>query len=139
MNDFFAAIYEGFHPLDLFYIEGFSDNMLDSGIYPTIGLIMLCSSFLLMLSYYKFISDYNSLYKKGYWFIWVLVIGIINFITAYYYSEIAMDNFYSPDVNPYVTEHINFSMVNLLWAVIFSFLFSLALKFSSDRATKTPF
>lgn len=141
MNDFFAALYEGFHPLNLFYIEGFSDDMYESGIYPTIGLIMLCSSLVLMAIYYYFISNYNGFYKKRFWFIWILVIGVINFIASYYYSEIAMVNFYSTstDGSPYTTVHINFSMVNLFWAVIFSFLFSLVLKIKSVCASKTPF
>lgn len=141
MNNFFAILYEGFHPLDLFYIEGFSDDMFQSGIYPIIGFIMLCSTLFLMAIYYYFISNYNGFFKKRFWIIWILVIGIINFFTAYYYSINAMENFYSTSSNgnPYTTEHINFSMVNLLWTVIFSFLFSLVLKFKSVCATKTPF
>ena len=141
MNDFFATLYDGFHPLDLFYIQNFSDDMYESGIFSIIGLIMLSSSLALIASYYYFISNYNGLSKKIFWFIWILVIGVVNFISAYYYSVIAMEDFYStsPDGSPYSTEHINFSMVNLLWAIIFSFLFSMALKFKSVRANKTPF
>lgn len=141
MNNFFAALYEGFHPLNLFYIEGFSDDMYESGIYPTIGSIMLCSSLLLMAVYYYFISNYNGFSKKRFWGVWLLVIGVINFIAAYSYSLVEMENFYStsPQGSPYTTAHINFSMVNFLWAILFSFLFSLVLKFKSVRATKTPF
>jgi len=140
MNDFFATLYEGFF-LGLFYIQGFSDDMYDSEILPIIGTIMLCTSFILSATYYYFISNYNGFYKKRFWFIWILVIGVINFIAAYYYSEIAMENFYSTSTNgsPYTTEHINFSLVNLFWAVIFSFLFSLVLKIKSVCASKTPF
>lgn len=141
MNNFFATLYDGFHPLDLFYIENFSDDMYESGIFSIIGVIMLSTSLVLMVSYYYFISNYNGFFKKRFWFIWILVIGIVNFISAYYYSVIAMEDFYSTssDGSPYTTEHISFSMVNLLWAAIFSFLFSMILKFKSVRASKTPF
>lgn len=142
MNDFFATLYDGFHPLDLFYIQNFSDDMYESGIFSIIGLIMLSTSLVLIASYYYFISNYNGFFKKRYWFIWILVIGIVNFISAYFYSVTAMEDFYSTssDGSPHsITDHINFSMVNLLWAIIFSFLFSMVLKFKSVCASKTPF
>jgi len=52
MNDFFAALYEGFNPVNLFYIEYFSDDMYESGVYTTIGWLMIISTLALTALYY---------------------------------------------------------------------------------------
>ncbi|MBG6062688.1 magnesium-transporting ATPase (P-type) [Flavobacterium sp. CG_9.1] len=142
MNDFFAILYEGTFLGDLFYLDGFSNDLFEANAYMSIGLIMLISSAILELIYYYFISNYGGFYKKRFWLIWILVIGIINFATAYYQSTVAIEDFYSTSTegSPYsFTEHFTFSMVNVLWAIIFSFLFSIVLKIKSVRASKTPF
>jgi len=136
MNDFFAALYEGFHPLNLFYIQDFSNDMYGSGAYVTIGLIMIFSSFVFESLYYYFLSSYGSLYKRIFWFIWLLVIAVINFVVAFYYSTVELENM---GVKYGFTEHFNFSVVNVLWAVIFSFVFSLLLKTKSIKGSRTPF
>lgn len=142
MEDFFAALYEGFHPLDLFYIKDFSQDMYSSGVYVSIGLIMIFSTFFLMALYYFALSNYGSFYKKIYWLIWILIIGIINFFVGYYNSLMAIENTYvnSPNGHPYgFTQFFTFSMVNVIWSIIFCFAFSLVLKIKSTCASKTPF
>jgi hypothetical protein len=142
MNDFFAILYEGTFLGDIFYLDGFSNDLFEANAYMSIGLIMLLSSAILELIYYYFISNYGGFYKKRFWLIWILVIGIINFATAYYQSTVAIEDFYSTSTegSPYsFTEHFTFSMVNVLWAIIFSFLFSIVLKIKSVQASKTPF
>lgn len=142
MDAFFAAIYEGFHPLDLFYIENFSNDMYSSGVYTSIGLIMLFSSLLLMAIYYFAVSNYGNFYKKVYWLFWILIICIINFFAGYYNSLIAMEDLYvnSPEGHPYgFTQFFTFSMVNVFWTFFFCFVFSILLKIKSTRASKTPF
>jgi magnesium-transporting ATPase (P-type) len=142
MNDFFATLYEGTLLGDLFYIDGFSNDMFQANAYMSIGLIMLISSLLLEVVYYYFISNYGKFFKKRFWFLWILVIGILNFATAYYQSTVAIEDFYSTSTegSPYsFTEHFTFSMVNVLWATIFCILFSLVLKIRSVRASSTPF
>jgi hypothetical protein len=142
MNDFFAILYEGTFLGDLFYLDGFSNDMFQANAYISIGLIMIISSAILELIYYYFISNYGGFYKKRFWSIWILIIGIINFAVAYYQSTIAMEDFYyiSTEGSPYsFTEYFTFSLVNVLWAIIFSFLFSIVLKIKSVTASKTPF
>lgn len=142
MNDFFATLYEGTFLGDLFYLDGFSNDMFQANAYMSIGLIMLISSLLLEIVYYYFISNYGNIYKKRYWLIWILIIGVLNFASAYYHSIVTIEDFYSTSTegSPYsFTEHFTFSMVNVLWAVIFSFLFSIILKIKSVKASKTPF
>lgn len=136
MNAFFAMLYEGFHPLDLFYIPDFSDSMFESGAYVTIGLIMIFSTLLMESIYYYLLSSYGSLYKRVFWFVWLLVIAIVNFSVAYYYS---MDALEDNGMDYAFTDYFNFSMVNVLWATIFSFVFSLILKVKSIRGSRTPF
>jgi hypothetical protein len=142
MNDFFAAIYEGIPPLDIFYINNFSNDMYNSGVYVLIGLIMIFSSFSLTALYYFAISNYNNLYKKIYWFIWILIIGIINYFVGYYNSLKSIENTYinSSNGHPYgFIQYFTYSMVNVIWSIILCFIFSLVLKIKSTRASKTPF
>lgn len=136
MNEFFAMLYEGFHPLDLFYIPDFSNDMFHSGAYVTIGCAMLISTFVLEAVYYYFISSFGNLYRRIYWFIWLTAIAIVNFAMAFYYSRMAMEDL---DLDYGFTEYFNFSMVNVLWAVVFSFVFSLLLKIKSIKGSRTPF
>src|SRR5690606_15386206 len=136
MNEFFAMLYEGFHPLDLFYIPDFSNDMFYSGSYVTIGWVMLLSTFGLEALYYYLISSFGKLFRKIYWFIWLVVIAVINFAVANYYSRMAMENM---QLEYEFTEYFNFSMVNVLWAVIFSIIFSLILKIKRIKGSRTPF
>lgn len=135
MNDLFAYLYEGFPPLNLFYISNnnFSDNMYQSGSYVSIGLIMLISSLVSELLYYFFLSNYGSFYKKMYWFLWMVAVALINFAVAYSFSFSTI----GPDAT--FTEYFTYSMVNVLWTMIFCFLFSIAFKFKSIKASRTPF
>ena len=129
-------LYEGFEPLNLFYIEGFSQDMFTTGTYVSIGLVMLLSSLVSELFYYFFLSSYGNFYKKIYWFLWILFIAIINFIVAYTLSFSAMTD---EGFTYTFSEYFTFSMVNVLWTMIFCFLFSIAFKFRSIRASRTPF
>jgi len=130
MNDFFAMLYENVCYIDTYQ---FSQSMYDSGAYVSIGLVMLLSSFFLELFYYFFLSSYGSFYKRIYWFLWILLIMIINFFVAYSFSLSAID----PEAT--FLEYFTFSMVNVLWTMIFCFVFSIAFKFKSIKASRTPF
>lgn len=138
MASFFEMIYEGFPPLSLFYINGFSDDMFLADAYTSIGLIMLSSSGVMMFLYYFVLSNYNNLYRRSFWFLWLFIIGWVNFIAAYFSSKAALDA--AVPQNSYTfSQYFTFSMVNVLWAVVFSFLFSLIFKFKSVSASRTPF
>lgn len=136
MNNFFAMLYEGFEPLSIFYIEGFSNDMYNSGAYVTIGLVMLLTSLFSELFYYYFLSSYSNFFKKTYWFLWMVLIAIINFFVAYTTSFGAM---ISEGFEYTFLEYFTFSMVNVLWTMIFCFVFSIAFKFKSIKASRTPF
>lgn len=142
MKDFFAALYEGFSPLDLFYIQDFSRDMYDTEAYVTIGLIMIISSLILEAIYYYTVSNFGNMFKRRYWFLWLLMIAALNFIFAYYHSVVEIENLYmETGAEPSYTfsEYFTFSLVNVLWTLIFSFLFSLIFKIKSVQASRTPF
>ena len=138
MASFFEMIYEGFPPLNLFYINEFSNAMFSADAYTSIGLIMLFSSFVLIALYYYVFSNYGNLHKRSYWLLWLLIIAIINFAVAYTSSLSSLNN-YEPSNTYTFSQYFTFSMVNVLWAVIFSFIFSLILKLKSTCASRTPF
>ena len=138
MASFFEMIYEGFPPLNLFYINEFSNAMFTADAYTSIGLIMLFSSLIMEVLYYYLLSNYGNLHKRSYWFLWILTIAVINFIVAYMSSMSALEK--SEPGNTYTfSQYFTFSMVNVLWAVIFSFVFSLIFKIKSISASRTPF
>ncbi|RZJ70289.1 hypothetical protein [Flavobacterium sp.] len=133
MNDFFAMLYEGFSPMNLFYIQGFSEEMYAAEAYVPIGIIMIITSLVAELAYYYFLSNYGNFYRKKPWFFWILIIAVINFFVAYFFSFSALE----PNVT--LLDCFTFSMVNVFWTMIFCFLFSIALKFKSVKASRTPF
>ncbi|WP_121965094.1 hypothetical protein [Myroides sp. N17-2] len=142
MNDLFATLYEGFNPLNLFYIENFSSDMYDSGSYVTMGWALLIVTVVTVVLYYFLLSNYGKFYKRIWWFVYILIIGLINFIIAYNVSMNAMDDLFitSEDGNPYgFSEYFQLGMVNVLYGVILSFILSIIVKFKSIQATRTPF
>lgn len=132
LTNFFATLYES-----LVYIPDFSDALYHSGGYVTIGLIMIFSSLVLEAFYYYFLSSYGSLFKRIYWFVWLLFIAIINFWVAFYYSDELVYSEPLPDIT--FIDYNLFLIVNAFWSVIFSFVFSLILKTKSIKGSRTPF
>ncbi|MDM1376349.1 hypothetical protein [Myroides marinus] len=142
MNDLFATLYEGFNPLNLFYIENFSSDMYDSGSYSTMGWLLLIVTVVMVALYYFLLSNYGKFYKRIWWFVYILVIALINFIIAYNISMNAMEDLFltNEDGNPYgFSEYFQLGMVNVLYGVILSIVFSIIMKFKSIQATRTPF
>lgn len=142
MNDLFATLYEGFNPLNLFYIENFSSDMYDSGSYSTMGWLLLIVTVVMVALYYFLLSNYGKFYKRIWWFVYILVIALINFIIAYNISMNAMEDLFltNEDGNPYgFSEYFQLGMVNVLYGVILSIIFSIIMKFKSIQATRTPF
>lgn len=138
--DVFTNLYEGGFLSNIFHFGQFSDDMFDANAYMLIGLIMIITSFIFEVIYYFLLSNYGRFYKTIFWLVWTLLIGLINFFVAYYYSSEAIYNFYLPADPPnYTTEYFSFSMVNVLWSIVLSVIFSLFLKIKSTKASRTPF
>ena len=131
----FATLYD-----NLMLNPDFAQDLFDLNTYYTVGLLMLVSSFVWMLLYYYLVSNYGNFYKLTKWIFWILILAIINFCVGYYISELAMFNLFNPEDYPYtVTDFFNFSIVNVLWTILFCLVFSLILKIKSTTASKTPF
>jgi len=140
MNRIFAPMYELWSSAYINF-ENFSNNLYDSNVYVTVGILMVLTSLMLEAIYYYALSNYGNLYKTRFWFVWLLLILVMNFSTAYFYSTTEMAKLpWGSNGCPYTfTQYFTFSMVNVLWALIFSFVFSLILKIKSVRASRTPF
>jgi len=142
MNDFFAALYEGFNPVNLFYIEYFSDDMYESGVYTTIGWLMIISTLALTALYYFSLSNYGKLYKKQFWILWIGCIATLNYTMGYILANNAMNDFYSSaeEGNPYsFITYSQFGIYNLIWGLLLSIIVSVVIKGKSIKASKTPF
>ncbi|WP_010250503.1 hypothetical protein [Myroides injenensis] len=142
MNDLFAALYEGFSPLNLFYIENFSSDIYETGAYVTMGWLMIIISIVMTVLYYFLFSNYSVFYKKIYWFLYLVLIAIVNFAVAYNISLSAIEDLYisSEQGNYYgINDYFQLSIVNALYGFILCFIVSLLVKSFSVQATKTPF
>jgi hypothetical protein len=136
MNDLFSALYELFG-----YIQDFSDNLYETGVNIPVGIVMVLLSAVGMASYYFAINHP----KFNRWFHWLLVVGVlalINFGIAWAMSDSALYDYFQ-GVNqeiPYSTiDFVTYSVVNAVWSVVFSFIFSLCMKWGSSNAKYSPF
>ena len=136
MNDLFTWLYEL-----LGYLEGFSDNLYDIGTNVPVGISMLLISLTGMVVYY-YLIDHP---QFGHWWNWLLVLIIlclINFVIAWALSDGALYNYYTElnqDVPYGATEFLTYSFVNSFWTLIFSFIFSMCIKWGSRNCTRSPF
>lgn len=133
MNDFFAKIYELFA-----YFTGFSNDLFHSGVYVSIGILMLTISAVGMFLYYYLVNHP----RFNRWWQWLLSVGllaVINFAIAYFKSDGVIWGIYEHTIPYPVIYFVTFSMINAFWSAISSFLFSMALKWGSRNCTYTPF
>lgn len=133
MNGFFAALYEIITSQE----TELSKLLYDEKTYITVGISMLLLSAVGMAIYYYAINHP----RFNRWFHWLLilvVVCLINFSIAYFMADGVVWNTYGT-TNGYVTQMINFAIANAIWALIFSFLFSMLLKWKSTNAKHSPF
>lgn len=134
----FAPIYELF---GLAYRGPFSDDLYTNNIYGPIGTTMIITTAVLITAYYYLISNYGSFYKNKFYFLWTLLIALLNFATAFYLADNLLYQVYSPDEYPgeYLSDIYILSLINFMWSIILSFLLSIVIKFKSIKASRTPF
>jgi hypothetical protein len=137
MNDIFASLYELFA-----YFEGFSDDLYENKLYIPVGLSMSVGSLIGIIIYYYGINHprFNRWYH---WLITVLTVCIINFGIAYSVVINGLDNIYASQNQeiPYSAEILIFSLINAIWTLIASFVFSFVRKIGkwSYNCRNTPF
>lgn len=132
MNDFFAPLYEGW---GLFYLDTFSDDLYNNRLYIPVGWTLLLSTLILMAAYYYLINHprFNRWYH---WLLYTGIVAVINFAVAYFVSYNEINMLYEED--PYSTQYYTFGLVNFLYALIFSMLFSYIIRWWSINCATTP-
>ena len=135
MNDFFAAWYEL-----LGYFGSFSDDMYNQNMYITIGLCMVLIPVGVLAIYYYALNSVKFA-KWWHWLLLVIVLCAINFGIAYGMSYNELSYLYDQQNKalPYDTEFISFSLINVLWTFVVSFVWSMIIKWGSKNCRRTPF
>ena len=135
MNDFFASWYEL-----LAYFDGFSDDMYHQSLYVTIGLCMVLIPVAALAIYYYAVNSVKFA-NRWYWLLLVVILCAINFGIAYSTSHSELSYLYEQQNKalPYGTEFVSFSLVNVLWTFVVSFVWSMIIKWGSKNGRRTPF
>lgn len=137
MNDFFATWYEL-----LTFFEGFSDDMYTNTLYLPIGLCMVLIPIGILTLYYYAVNSVT-LNRWWHWLILVVVLCAINFAISYGISVNNIEAMYL-DINSepsygLKTCALGFSLINMLWCFVVSFVWSLIIKWGSCNCRRTPF
>jgi len=135
MNDFFTSWYEL-----LAYFEGFSDDMYNQSLYITIGLCMMLIPVVVLAIYYYAVNSVT-FSKWWHWLLLVVILCAINFGIAYCASYNELSYLYEQQNKalPYGIEFVSFSLVNVLWTFVVSFVWSMIIKWGSKNCRRTPF
>ena len=135
MSDFFSNWYEL-----LAYLGDFSEDMYNENLYISIGLCMaLIPVGVLTLYYYAINSVRFS--KWWHWTLLVVFLCGINFGIAYSVSINELSYLYEQQnkVLPYGIEFFSFSLINVFWTFVVSFVWSMMIKWGSKHCRRTPF
>lgn len=137
LNDLFARLYEL-----LSFFDGFSDDMYSNNLYLPIGLCMILIPIVCLAVYYYVVNAVK--YSKWWhWLIFVLILCGINFGIAYGISFQNIHDMYidlntEPDYG-LATCCFSFSMINVFWCFLVSFVWSMIIKWGSTNCRRTPF
>lgn len=137
MNNFFANWYEL-----LGFFEGFSDDMFDNSLYLPIGLCMVLIPIVFLTLYY-YVLNSARFNKWWHWLLLVVVLCVVNFGISYLVSYRNILNVYT-DMNSEPSYALgtccfSFSIINVLWCFVVSFIWSLIIKWGSSSCRRTPF
>lgn len=134
MNDFFANWYE------LVYLGNFSNDMFNNNLYVVIGLCMLLIPMVVLTLYYYVVNSVK-FYKWYHWLILVAVLALINFLIAYFTSYNNLSYIYEQQNKalPYSADFFSFSLVNMVWTLVVSFIWSMIIKWGSSNCRRSPF
>ena len=135
MNDFFANWYEL-----LAYLGDFSNDLYNENLYITIGLCMVLIPVAVLVIYYYAINSVKFA-KWWHWLLLVVVLCVINFSIAYSVSYNELSFLYEQQNKelPYGAEFTSFSLINVVWTFVVSFVWSMIIKWGSKNCRRTPF
>jgi hypothetical protein len=124
MNDFFSNFYELFGSS---YIEGFSENLYEAGVYTSTGIATLAVTILGMIIFYLLKAQKPLTFRRSAWFIWTLVLCVISFGIAYALSNSTLYGVYAEQNQdlPYgFGNFAGFALINVLWAAVYCLITS---------------
>lgn len=125
MNDFFSQLYELFGSS---YIEGFSNDLFNAGVYTSTGLATLAVTILGVIVFYLLKAQKPLTFRRTVWFIWTLVLCVFCFGIAYALAFSTLDGVYAQQNQdlPYSFGNFTgFALINFLWAAVYCFITSL--------------
>lgn len=141
MNDFFSNLFEFYGLYYNDYDPGrFASTMYSQGFYVPVGLIMLISVAVLTLIYY-FVINHTRLSKPMWWILYGVIIGLINFVSAWTVADTKLSELYASEPNyPYsgLTDFFPFALIVFFWAFVFYLVFSAIVKRFSINCRHTP-
>lgn len=133
MNDFFAALYE----LITSQETDLSKLLYDNKIYIPVGIVMLLLSLGGMVIYY-YVINHPRFCRWYHWFLTAFVFCLVNFAVAYLMADgVVWDTYGTTD--GFVLQIITFAFANAFWTLLFSFAFSMGVKWKSTNAKHSPF
>jgi hypothetical protein len=132
MKDLFAALYE--------LITGQNDLaevLYNAGNqYFLVGIVMLSLSLVGMVVYY-YVINHPRFHRWFHWLLTITILGIINFAAAYFVANGAVYDLHGYAEN--ITDIVMFGLTNVIWTFVFSFVFSMCIKWWSTNCKRTPF
>lgn len=131
--DFFASIYEWFGIIPL-YTKGMmerlrgwdyiSQDYVLTNWYVNMGLIMIAVSLLIYALQYHII-DSSSWNKKKHWWLFSILIFVINFLIAFIVTNnIVQTGDFDPNDNLSVSDCIGFGLSNAIWGFLLFLIIS---------------
>ena len=132
MDNIFTALYEL-----IIGQQGLPELLHRAGAYSSVGSLMLTLSFFGMTVYY-YVINHPRFNKWSHWLLTIGVISLINFLIAYFIADGVVWQS-EGTVDGYIIQMITFGLANLIWTIVFSFLFSMCLKWGSRNAKYSPF
>lgn len=103
-------------------------------IFPDVGGLTLLISLVVVVIYYYLLNHLLRIHWFSMWYHWLLTLAFTAGAAFLLADRYARQAEVTPD--SYVTW---FGLANLCWAVVFFALFSVALKWKSAQASRTPF
>jgi len=119
----------------------FSGDLETNDVFFSVGLIMLLTAAVGMVVYYYAIN-HPRFNRWIHWLSVVIALCIVNFVIALAMSKSTLFGFYqemSQEVPFPISDFIAFGFANAIWTAVFSFIFSMCMKWKSSTGKYSPF
>lgn len=133
INTFFSSIFEWG---GLAYLDNFSDDLYDEGVYTTIGLVTVITSFVLVIAFY-FIINRPSFSRWQHWLIMLLINFIIAFLLGWFiplniFFGVGLEGVYN------TIDFVTFGLITAITTTLFFIIWTYCLKWWKSHAKGTP-